>query len=414
MAEVKDAPDSDIAVEIWLPSEHWARVFHGNGNGGFAGLLALGYPGMVAGLTRGYATATTDMGTAPATPLYGDPLIGHRQKWKDWGFRSTHVMTVTGKAIAKAFYGEDARHAYYTGCSTGGQEGLIEAQYYPDDYDGILIGAPVVNRTWGHALAVWDWQAANGSPGHRLNDAKLILLNKAVIADCGGRGNGLASDPFVADPTACRFDPASLLCRGAASDACLTPGEVETVRAYYSGPLNGAGKRTYYGWMPGSEAPGLFGWNLLQSPPNNEPAFDGLFKWVFGAGWDWKAFNFDRDMPRVDAELGPDLNGAVRGDMRRFAARGGKLVIYQGWADTLVAPMQTRSIAYRRASARPAGRRPLRGCSWPAGGPALRRRRGADGLQLGQRRDGGCFLQHGARRSLCGAQPMGRGGPGAG
>ena len=112
VAEVRDAPDSDIAVEIWLPSEHWAGVFHGNGNGGFAGLLALGYPGMVAGLTRGYATATTDMGTAPATPLYGDPLIGHRQKWKDWGFRSTHVMTVTGKAIAKAFYGEDARRAY--------------------------------------------------------------------------------------------------------------------------------------------------------------------------------------------------------------------------------------------------------------------------------------------------------------
>ncbi|HWE48047.1 MAG TPA: tannase/feruloyl esterase family alpha/beta hydrolase [Caulobacteraceae bacterium] len=354
IAEVKSAPDSDIAVEVWLPDEHWAGVFHGNGSGGFAGIAALGYPGMIAGLRRGYATAGTDMGTAPATPLNGDPLIGHPQKWKDWGFRSTHVMTVTGKAIAKAFYGAEPRRAYYTGCSTGGQEGLIEAQYYPDDYDGVLIGAPVVNRTWGHALAVWDWQAANGLPGRKLSDAKLALVNRAVLTDCGGLANGLKSDPFLADPSVCRFDPASLTCKGAASEACLTPGEVDTVKAYYSGPLNHAGRATYYGWMRGSEAPGLFGWNFLESPPNNEPAFDGLFKWVFGAGWDWKAFDFDRDMPKVDAVLGPDLNGAMRGDMSRFEARGGKLIIYQGWADTLVAPMQTLDL-YKKLIARAGG-----------------------------------------------------------
>ncbi|HEY3811653.1 MAG TPA: tannase/feruloyl esterase family alpha/beta hydrolase [Caulobacteraceae bacterium] len=348
-AEVKSAPGSDIKVEIWLPLDHWAGVFHGNGNGGFAGLLAVGYPGMVGGLRRGYATATTDMGTAPATPLYGDPLIGRPQAWKDWGFRSTHVMTVTGKAIAKAFYGAEPRRSYYTGCSTGGQQGLIEAQYYPDDYDGVLIGAPVVNRTWGHALAVWDWQAANGQAGRKLSDAKLSLLSKAVLKDCGGRGAGLAADPFLGDPLACGFEPASLLCHGAASDACLTTGEVETVKAYYSGPLNAAGRPTYYGWMRGSEAPGLFGWNFLQSPPNNEPAFDGLFKWVFGKDWDWAKFDFARDMPKVDAALGPDLNGATRGDMSRFAARGGKLIIYQGWADTLVAPMQTVDL-YKKVS----------------------------------------------------------------
>ena len=151
VASVKQAPDSDIGVEIWLPSGPWKGVFHGNGNGGFGGSLSAGYPGMEEGLKRGYASATTDTGTAPATVLNGDPLVGHPQKWKDWGLLSTHVMTVTGKAIAKAFYGEDARHSYYTGCSTGGQQGLIEAQYYPDDYDGILVGAPVINRTWGHA-----------------------------------------------------------------------------------------------------------------------------------------------------------------------------------------------------------------------------------------------------------------------
>lgn len=341
VASVHNAPDSDIGVEVWLPVEHWNGVFHGVGNGGFAGSLSTGYGGMEAGVRRGYAAATTDTGTAPATGLNGDPLIGHPQKWKDWGLLSTHVMTVTGKAIAKAFYGAPVKRAYYTGCSTGGQQGLIEAQYYPEDYNGILIGAPVVSRTWGHAMAVWDYQAANLQPGHVLSDAKLGVLHKAVLSTCGAKGNGLAADPFLADPSICRFDPATLACGETASDSCLTPAEIETAKAFYSGPLNHAGKPTYYGWPLGSEAPGFSGWRFTEQSPGGEPAFDGLFKWVFGAGWDWRKFDFDRDMPKVQAELGPSVDGAVRGDVSRFRARGGKLVIFQGWADTLVAPDQT-------------------------------------------------------------------------
>lgn len=341
VASVKRVPDSDIGVEIWLPSGQWKGVFHGNGNGGYAGSLIAGYGGMEAGLRRGYASATTDMGTAPATALNGDPLIGHPEKWKDWGMLSTHLMTVTGKAIAKAFYGEDAKHSYFTGCSTGGQQGLIEAQYYPDDYSGILVGAPVISRTWGHALAIWDYRAANLEPGHKLSDAKLSLLHKAALSACGAKSNGLSSDLFIGDPLACKFDPAELTCKGEASDACLTAAEVQTAKDFYSGPVNRAGHPTYYGWAPGSESPGRAGWGFTQAGSNNEPAFDGLFKWVFGADWDWRKFDFDRDMPKVDAELGPALNGVPRGDVSRFRARGGKLVIYQGWADTLVAPAQT-------------------------------------------------------------------------
>ena len=201
VASVKPSPDSDIGVEIWLPSDQWKGVFHGNGNGGYAGSLSAGYAGMEAGLRRGYASATTDMGTAPASTLNGDPLIGHPQKWKDWGMLSTHVMTVTGKAIAKAFYGEDAKHSYFTGCSTGGQQGLIEAQYYPEDYSGILVGAPVINRTWGHALAIWDYTSANLLPGRKLSDAKLALLHKAALSACGAKSNGLSTDPFISRST---------------------------------------------------------------------------------------------------------------------------------------------------------------------------------------------------------------------
>lgn len=207
VARVRSAPDSDIGVEIWLPTERWAGVFHGNGNGGFAGVLAGGYSGMVDGLRRGFATATTDAGTAPASPLEGEALIDHPRKWRDWGRLSTHVMTITGKAITKAFYGRDARRSFYTGCSTGGQQGLIRSLYYPEDYDWILVGAPVINRTWGHAAVLWDYAAAHRTPDSLLSDAKLKLLNRAAVAACWRQGHGLAGDRFVSDPLNCKFDP---------------------------------------------------------------------------------------------------------------------------------------------------------------------------------------------------------------
>jgi feruloyl esterase len=341
-AAVKAEPDSDIRVEIWLPMDQWKKVFHGNGNGGYSGIVSFGYDGMEAGVKAGYASASTDMGTAPATPLNGDALVGHPQKWKEWGLTSTHVMTVVGKEIEKAFYGEEPKHSYFTGCSTGGQQALIEAQYYPTDYDGILAGAPVVSRTWGHAAVLWDYLAANLQQGHKLSDAKLSLLTKSAVAACGAKSNGLKSDAFIADPGACDFDPSALTCKGADSAECLTPAEVETAKAFYSGPVDSQGKHLYYGWPPGSEA-GSFNWGFLEAPANapGEPSFDGLFKWVFGANWNWRDFNFDQDMAKVDTMLGPVLNGAVTGDVSSFHTLGGKLLIYQGWADPVVAPDQT-------------------------------------------------------------------------
>ena len=245
VASVKDAPDFDVRVEIWMPNEGWKGVFHVNGNGGYAGVLAYNYGAMEAAIKRGYASAETDLGTAPATPLNGDALVGHPDKWKDWGMLGTHEAAVAGKQIAKAFYGEDAKRSYYTGCSTGGQQGIIEAEYFPEDFDGILSGAPVVSRTWGHAVAVTSYQAANLKPGHKLSDAKLALLTKSAIAACGAKGGGLKSDPFIADPMACDFDPAALTCKGAAADDCLTPEEVEAAKAIYLAPPTGTASRSF-------------------------------------------------------------------------------------------------------------------------------------------------------------------------
>ncbi|WP_343521515.1 tannase/feruloyl esterase family alpha/beta hydrolase [Sphingomonas sp.] len=350
VARVRSEPGSDIGLELWLPAQGWTGVFHGNGSGGFAGTFVLGYSGMVEGLRRGFATATTDAGTAPATPLEGDALIGQPRKWRDWGRLSTHAMTKTGKAITRAFYGEEARRSYYTGCSTGGQMGLIEALYYPDDYDGILVGAPVMNRTWGHAAVLWNYATANRAPGRLLSEAKLKLLNKAAIATCWRQGHGLAGDPFISDPMRCSFDPKILQCQGAPSESCLTQGEVETAQAFYSGPIDRNGKPSYFGWLPGSEMPDTFGWSFLQKPINDQPPFSALFKWVFGAGWDWKGFDFDRDMPAVDTLLDGIVNDATRGSLAAFAARGGKLIVYHGLADTLVAPGQSVAFFDRQAA----------------------------------------------------------------
>ena len=215
IGSVKDAPDSDIRIEMWLPKDGWTGVFHSNGNGGYGGIFDLGYPGMEAAVKRGYASANTDMGTAPSNPLNGDPLIGHPQKWKDWGSLSTHVMTVVGKDIAKAFYGEAPKHSYYTGCSTGGQQGLIEAEYYPDDYDGVLIGAPVVSRTWGHAAVVWDYHRREPRAGTQ------ALGRQADAAQQGGRrrpatarATGSSRIPSSPIPRLAISIPATLTCQG--------------------------------------------------------------------------------------------------------------------------------------------------------------------------------------------------------
>ena len=341
-ATVSPVHDSAIRLEMWLPQEGWKGVFEGTGNGGYSG--AFNDPILAAGLRRGYAVINTDQGTAPATPLNGDAVIGHPVKWRDWGFRSTHLMTVAGKQIASAFYGKPPSHAYFSGCSTGGQQALSEAQLYPTDYDGIAAGAPVVNRTHLHAAFVWSMQAAQRSPGGVLGHEKLTLLKKAVVAACGPGAGGAASDTFVADPLHCAFDPASLVCKGGDAPDCLTPDQVETATRFYAGPKNPrTGEQIYPGWPRGSEGP-AFGWALEEGDAPfslKEPAFDSLFKWVFGPTWDWRSFDFDRDMAEVDAVLGPDVNGNTVANIDAFKAHGGKLFLYHGWSDSIVNPLDT-------------------------------------------------------------------------
>jgi len=342
-ATLRPSPDSDIKVEVWLPQDAaWNGRFVGTGNGGYAG--AIRYDELAGPLQLGFAVANTDMGTAPATALDGKPLIGHPEKWIDWGYRSTHLMTIAAKQVVETFYGQAAAYAYFTGCSTGGGQGLHEAQQFPEDYDGILAGAPAENRTHVHTEVLWAYTVTHRTPDSLIPADKAQLITNAVLGACAGQSGGLPSDPYLTEPRACRWDPAELLCPAGTSDTsqCLTQAQVDAARLLYDGPRNPrTGQLIYPGVPRGGESGSTFDWPALQglSPtlPSPEPLFDALFYWVFGPDWDWRSFDFDRNMAQVDDVLAGILN-ANSPDLTRFQARGGKLLGFHGWADALVPP----------------------------------------------------------------------------
>ena len=177
----------------------------------------------------------------PGVPTTG--LFGHPERIKDFGFRAIHLMTVRGKEIAKAFYNQHADKAYFAGCSTGGQNALMEAQRFPDDYDGILAGAAAFNRTHLHMAGLSSWQNTHASPGRFIQPGQMTLINKAVLAQCVGQDGGASTDQFLTDPRDCHFDPKVLQCTGGnVPPACLTADQVTTIRNYYAGtidPVNG-------------------------------------------------------------------------------------------------------------------------------------------------------------------------------
>src|SRR5207247_1150233 len=165
-ATLTPTSDSLINMELWMPDPGWTGRFLGLGNGGYGGNIAIAVPAMVAALKLGITSGTTDMGTTPSTNTDADALVGHPQKWVDFGYRATHLMTVVSKEIARAFYGSTPRYAYFHGCSTGGQQALMEAQHYPDDYHGIIAGSPANNRTHLHTNVLWFYRT-----GHAIDPA---------------------------------------------------------------------------------------------------------------------------------------------------------------------------------------------------------------------------------------------------
>ncbi len=325
-----------------MPQAGWNGDLNGTGNGGYAGNII--YAELENGLKLGFAVVNSDLGTRPATTFNGEPLVGQPEKWIDFGWRATHLMTEFGKKVVAAFYGRSARHALFSGCSTGGGQALHEAEQFPEDYDGILGGAPAENRTHVHTDVLWDYAATHAAPDSVIPAETAAAVTKAVVAACGIESGSLPGDPFLTDPRFCHWDPATLACKGGERKQCLDPAQVQALRLIYDGPRDPQTYALIYpGMSRGSESGSVFalpfldGLLTLPGEPAHQPGFAGLFFWVFGKDWDWRSFDYASDMAKVDAVLAKDLN-ANSPDLKRFAAHGGKLILYHGWADPLVVP----------------------------------------------------------------------------
>jgi feruloyl esterase len=328
--------DSQILFEVWMPLEKWNGKFAGVGNGGWAGVVSYGPLGDQ--LRRGYATASTNTGHEAAPGLNMARFAFEKpEQLIDFAYRSHHETAVRAKALVEAFYGRPAERSYFIGCSSGGYEGLMEAQRFPTDYDGIVAGAPANNWT---RLMAGDFDgvlAVLKDPASHLPLSALGLLHRGVLAACDSADG--VGDGVLEDPRQCKFDPAQLTCPDhQPSAACLTRAQVEAARRVYAGlkdPRTGA--QLYPGLAPGSEPywPHRDAANPFAIPVSH-------YKWlVFGdPDWDWKTFDFTDPADyaahlKAEATYAPILN-ATSPNLRAFRDRGGKLLQYHGWNDQLI------------------------------------------------------------------------------
>src|SRR5262249_17562132 len=278
----------------------------------------------------GYASASTDTGHVGGRGAF---VLGHPEKLIDFAWRSEHEMTVKAKAVIQAFYGRAPRLSYWNGCSTGGRQGLKEAQKFPDDFDGIIAGAPA-NRT---AISLWIADAVLKDPASYIPPAKYPSIHRAALAACDA-GDGL-KDGLIGDPAKCRFDPGGLLCKDPDGPTCLTPPQVAAAKKMYCPAINPrTGQQLFSSLVPGTE----LGWGAQAQGPEPNPNIYDQYRYVVfkDPNWDWKTFNFDTDVARGDLPENLIMN-ATDPDMKAFFSHGGKLLLYHGWSDPQVPTLNT-------------------------------------------------------------------------
>jgi feruloyl esterase len=343
------APEAKFAVK--LPA-NWNNRFYMVGGGGYAGQLSLGP--MNTGLQKGYATATTDTGhDATKEPLatFANPGPNNPnadRKLLDYAYLAVHNTAALAKRIIQAYYGSAPKYSYWVGCSTGGRQGLMEAQRYPDDFDGYVIGAPVLKISGEQMRGIWNAQAVTSEPG-RIAVEKLPLLAEAVYKKCDDV-DGL-KDGLIEDPRRCPFDPAVDLPKCPEDkDAknCFTTAQINGLKKVYGGVRNSAGKLLYPGQPAGAEiAPpgGRSAWiGSIGAEPGAGLAFGETFmrfmtRPPLGADWSYKSFNFDTDPVKL-AKVAAMID-ATNPDLTKVKKRGGKIIHYHGWADALVNPQMS-------------------------------------------------------------------------
>jgi feruloyl esterase len=335
-----------INFEIRLPTKDWNGKFYMAGCGAWCGKVEADRPGflnaMNHGLRRNYAAVTMDGGHWGATRWDAtwiqakDPIARF-----DFAQRAVTETARVSKEVIAGYYGKAPQKSYFAGCSTGGRQANMEAWKYPEDFDGIISGCPWLYAAQGTAAWAWNVKANIGADGKPVLDAaKLPMLVKAVYDACGGE------DGLIEDPGQCQFKPADIACAGADGPDCLTAAEVETVAKWYAGPSTSSGEQIYPGLPLGSESywPRWHGLKDDQSWRDDKAAAeDELRHYSFaedpGPDYDVADFDFDKDPARmVQGYQDMEASGT---DLSKFKERGGKILIYQGFADGLQAPEAT-------------------------------------------------------------------------
>jgi feruloyl esterase len=329
-ATLRPTTDSDIKIEVWLPLDNWNGKYQAVGNGGWSGAIVTS--ALAAALRRGYASSSTDTGHQGSSASFA---LGHPEKLIDYAWRSEHEMTVKSKAIVTAFYGSGPKLSYWNGCSAGGKQAMKEAQSFPDDFDGIIAGAPGLDWVARATLSIWVAQAVHEQAVHEddasyIPPAKFRTIHDAALEACDA-ADGL-KDGVIEDPTRCAFDPKAIECKGADEPSCLTGKQVETARKIYAGPGKGI--------APGLERGSELGWGTFAGPNPFGIGFD-YFKYVVfqDPTWNFRTLKFDNDR-----KLDPGSINATDPDLSAFRKHGGKLIQYHGWSDPQIPPAS--SVAY--------------------------------------------------------------------
>lgn len=346
---VKPGSQSNVHFEVWIPTDgSWNGKYQQIGNGGFAGSISLS--GIANAVSRGYATAGTDDGTS-GPPSGAPSFIGNPDVLLDYGYRAIKATTDDSKAVIEALMGQAPRFSYFVGCSDGGREALQEAQRFPDDFNGIIVGSPVNDQVGEFGSSyLYDMQATlngpqtNGVPDAYIPASKLALLSTPALAQCVGKDGGVATDAFLSDPRQCFFDPAAAECKsGQDSNTCLTPAQVEAARKIYAGPHD-HGVLLFPGYEPGGEsATGDWATWITGTSPTSPGA---QYTLGFGFGCDlmlgvmscnYLSIDVDQQDAVARKTLQPILS-SINPDLRPFERHGGKMIQYAGWADTAIAP----------------------------------------------------------------------------
>lgn len=329
-AKLRPVPDSEITAQIWFP-EQWNGKLFGTGGGGFNGGLSTAALPLASPVAKGYAAFANDVGHDD-TESAKFTQESH-QKYLDYAFQGNHEAVEFARKLSALYYGEPVKRAYFHGCSNGGRDALMAARRFPNDYDGIIAGAPAAGWSKLATSFAWNTQASLSMP--KLKD-KLGMVQAAVIAKCDALDG--VKDQLLENPSACSFDPAVLQCKGADGADCLNATEVSVLNKLYGGPHLRDGTKIYAGMPVGGE--GLkMNWDewLFKSGKGQNGFAQESFRWmVYGdPKWELSQFDINRDYPLARERMGaimdsddPDLSG--------FTARGGKLLMYHGWNDAAI------------------------------------------------------------------------------